>query len=152
MPCLAQGHMCLSDSTSAQMELDEVSMKGQRRNDTNRLGSSAGSSVRGSVTRHPSDCPAQNLPADSGHLPLQLPPPAPLWAKGMIRGMPDHPHEGEAHRARPQPNHVPNLTSAGRLARESIPTPQTDVLAPCPRSFLFPPCCPEQRLVARTPP
>lgn len=94
--------MRLWDSTSAQMELDEVSMKGQRRNDTNRLGSSAGSQFEDQSDDTPQIVQPKIYQRTAGIFRYSFPHPLLCGPKGMIRVMPDHPHEGEC--IEPAPN------------------------------------------------
>jgi len=81
-------------STSAQLSEDQVSMEGQRRNDTNRP--PAGSS---SFADQSDDVPQTVQPRlyerRSGLFRYSFPHPLLCGPNGMIRVMPDHPHEGE---------------------------------------------------------
>lgn len=83
-------NMRLWDSTHAQLAFDEVSMSGPRRNDTNR-----GS---GDFDFQSDDVPQQVIPTmyHSGWIfRLSYPHPLLCGPHGVIRVMPDHPHEGE---------------------------------------------------------
>ncbi|WP_142024364.1 hypothetical protein [Blastococcus colisei] len=81
--------MRLWNSTSAQEEFDRVSMGGPRRNDTNR---------GGLFNDQSDDVPQVVAPRmyTAGHFfPLTFPHPLLCGPRGVIRVMPDHPHEGE---------------------------------------------------------
>lgn len=88
--------MRLWESTSLNVEVDEVSMSGRRRNDTNRLGHDPDSQFNDQSD----DVPQRITPK------LYRVPVPPVWRavfphpilcgpRGMITVAPDHPHEGE---------------------------------------------------------
>jgi hypothetical protein len=82
-------NMRLWDSTPAQGDWDEVSMGGPRRNDTN----------RGTEFDNQSDDIPQviqpKMYVGGWVLPIRFPHPLLCGPRGVIRTMPDHPHEGE---------------------------------------------------------
>lgn len=86
--------MRLWASTSGQNDADEVSMGGARRNDTNRPGDN------GSLFADQSDAVPQKISPTmysrrGGIFRYQFPHPLLCGPKGVIRVMPDHPHEGQ---------------------------------------------------------
>lgn len=87
-------NMRLWQSTSGQTDLDEVSMTGPRRNDTNRIGSSAGSQFEDQSDATPQTV-LPRLYRRTNLFTFSFPHPLLCGPKGVIRVMPDHPHEGE---------------------------------------------------------
>jgi hypothetical protein len=82
-------NMRLWDSTSAQDEFDQVSMGGPRRNDTNR---------GGLFDNQSDDIPQVIVPrmySAGFFFRVTFPHPLLCGPRGVIRVMPDHPHEGE---------------------------------------------------------
>jgi hypothetical protein len=88
------GKMRLWDSTSSDNELDEVSMDGPRRNDTNRLGD-AGSQFDDQSDDIPQDISPRMYTKNTAIFRYSFPHPLLCGPNGPIRVMPDHPHEGE---------------------------------------------------------
>jgi hypothetical protein len=88
-------NMRLWQSTSAQDELDEVSMGEERRNDTNRIGGSAGSQFDDQSDDVPQDIQPRMYRRTTGLFRFTFPHPLLCGPQGVIRVMPDHPHEGE---------------------------------------------------------
>jgi hypothetical protein len=88
-------NMRLWQSTSAQNALDEVSMTGARRNDTNRLGSSPGSQFDDQSDDVPQVVQPRIYQRTAGFFRYSFPHPLLCGPNGIIRIMPDHPHEGE---------------------------------------------------------
>lgn len=88
--------MRLWDSTSTDDNLDEVSMSGQRRNDTNRLGHDGLSQFDDQSDDIPQAIEPKLYSAWlSPYLRLRWPHPLLCGPRGAIRVLPDHPHEGE---------------------------------------------------------
>ena len=88
-------NMRLWQSTAAQEALDEVSMTGERRNDTNRIGKSAGSQFDDQSDDTPQFVYPRIYQRTTGLFRHSFPHPLLCGPNGMIRVMPDHPHEGE---------------------------------------------------------
>lgn len=88
-------NMRLWSSTSAQNALDEVSMNGPRRNDTNRPGASPGSQFDDQSDDTPQDIQPKIYTKQNGLFRYRFPHPLLCGPNGVIRVMPDHPHEGE---------------------------------------------------------
>lgn len=110
-------NMRLWDSTSAQIADDEVSMSGPRRNDTNRLGD-AGSQFDDQSDDVPQDVQPKMYRRRNGLFRYTFPHPVLCGPNGVIRVMPDHPHEGECIEP-PDPNL--NLNIGGPLGAEYPP-------------------------------
>ncbi|WP_137846510.1 hypothetical protein [Microbacterium sp. 2FI] len=87
-------NMRLWNSTSGNPATDEVSMGGQRRNDTNRLGD-AGSQFDDQSDAVPQTIEPRMYTAVTGFFTYSFPHPLLCGPDGIIRVMPDHPHEGE---------------------------------------------------------
>jgi hypothetical protein len=87
--------MRLWQSTSAQNALDEVSMNGARRNDTNRIGGSPGSQFDDQSDDVPQGVQPRIYRRTTGLFRYSFPHPLLCGPKGVIRVMADHPHEGE---------------------------------------------------------
>ncbi len=87
--------MRLWQSTSAQDDLDQVSMVGQRRNDTNRLGADGVSQFDDQSDDVPQQVQPKLYSRTSGFTSATWPHPLLCGPSGVIRVMPDHPHEGE---------------------------------------------------------
>jgi hypothetical protein len=87
-------NMRLWDSTSPDPDIDEVSMGGPRRNDTNRLGD-PGSQFDDQSDDVPQAVQPKMYVANSWLFSYSFPHPVLCGPKGVIRVMPDHPHEGE---------------------------------------------------------
>ncbi len=87
-------NMRLWQSTAAQNDDDEVSMSGARRNDTNRLGD-AGSQFDDQSDDVPQTIQPKIYSRRNGLFRYTYPHPLLCGPNGMIRVMPDHPHEGE---------------------------------------------------------
>ncbi|HWL32832.1 MAG TPA: hypothetical protein VNP89_04440 [Gaiellaceae bacterium] len=88
-------NMRLWQSTSAQLADDEVSMTGERRNDTNRIGSSGGSQFNDQSDDTPQVVLPRRYERTRGFFRFSFPHPLLCGPKGTIAVMPDHPHEGE---------------------------------------------------------
>ncbi len=86
--------MRLWQSTSAQNSEDQVSMSGRRRNDTNRP-PAGGSSFGDQSDDVPQTVQPRLYRRQSGLFRYSFPHPLLCGPNGMIRVMPDHPHEGE---------------------------------------------------------
>lgn len=87
--------MRLWGSTSGSPNLDEVSMGGSRRNDTNRRGHDVTSEFDDQSDDVPQTVNPKMYTAQSGIWRYAWPHPILCGPKGPIRVMPDHPHEGE---------------------------------------------------------
>jgi hypothetical protein len=87
--------MRLWDSTSATASLDEVSMMERRRNDTNRLGHDPGSQFDDQSDDIPQAITPRLYHVGVGIWEVVFPHPLLCGPQGMIKVMPDHPHEGE---------------------------------------------------------
>lgn len=112
-------NMRLWASTSAQNADDEVSMSGQRRNDTNRLGHDAVSSFDDQSDDVPQPIQPKLYSRKNGFFfRYVFPHPLLCGPNGMIRVMPDHPHEGECV----EPSNTSlNLNIGGPLGPEYPP-------------------------------
>ena len=88
------GKMRLWESTSAVDDLDEVSMGGQRRNDTNRPGD-PGSQFDDQSDDIPQSIIPRMYTARNWLFEYSFPHPLLCGPDGIIAVMPDHPHEGE---------------------------------------------------------
>lgn len=86
--------MRLWDSTNADEDLDEVSMTGPRRNDTNRVGD-AGTQFNDQSDDIPQDINPKIYATRYGVWRYKYPHPLLCGPTGVIRVLPDHPHEGE---------------------------------------------------------
>jgi hypothetical protein len=95
-------NMRLWNSTSPDPAIDEVSMGGPRRNDTNRLGD-AGSQFDDQSDDVPQQVQPKMYTVNSALFEYSFPHPLLCGPKGVIRVMPDHPHEGECIEP-PDPN------------------------------------------------
>ena len=88
--------MRLWGSTSPNLLLDEVSMGGPRRNDTNRVGHDAGTQFDDQSDDIPQEIqPKLYASRKSRYFRVRYPHPLLCGPKGIIRVLPDHPHEGE---------------------------------------------------------
>lgn len=87
--------MRLWDSTNGNINSDEVSMSGPRRNDTNRIGPSAGSQFGDQSDDVPQPISPKIYSVFNGIWQYRFPHPVLCGPRGPIRVMPDHPHEGE---------------------------------------------------------
>lgn len=88
--------MRLWGPTSPDLELDEVSMTGPRRNDTNRIGNDPGSQFNDQSDDVPQEIqPTLYSARFSPFLEARWPHPLLCGSQGVIRVLPDHPHEGE---------------------------------------------------------
>ncbi len=87
--------MRLWDHTSANSDLDEVSMQQRRRNDTNRRGHISTSEFDDQSDDVPQRINPKLYHVSSGFWSYTFPHPVLCGPRGMIRVMPDHPHEGE---------------------------------------------------------
>ncbi|SFB08045.1 hypothetical protein SAMN05421688_2803 [Poseidonocella pacifica] len=88
------GKMRLWESTSSNNDLDEVSMGGPRRNDTNRPGD-PGSQFEDQADDVPQGVIPKIYSASNWLFKYSFPHPLLCGPNGVIRVMPDHPHEGE---------------------------------------------------------
>ena len=88
-------NMRLWDNTSTDNATNEVSMNGERRNDTNRIGSSPGSQFDDESDDTPQDIQPRMYRRRNGLFRFSFPHPLLCGPNGPIRVMPDHPHEGE---------------------------------------------------------
>lgn len=87
--------MRLWGPTSGQNEDDEVSMTGRRRNDTNRTGSSSGFQFDDQSDDVPQPIEPKMYHRRFGIFRFSFPHPLLCSPTGVIRVMPDHPHEGQ---------------------------------------------------------
>jgi hypothetical protein len=87
--------MRLWDSTSANADVDEVSMQERRRNDTNRLGHDPGSQFNDQSDDVPQPITPKLYRVGVGIWEAVFPHPILCGPHGTIKIMPDHPHEGE---------------------------------------------------------
>jgi len=88
--------MRLWESTLLDPALDEVSMGGPRRNDTNRIGHDAGSQFDDQSDDVPQEIqPTLYSARVSKFFHMRWPHPLLCGPEGVIRVLPDHPHEGE---------------------------------------------------------
>lgn len=87
--------MRLWESTSASLDLDEVSMNGRRRNDTNRPGHVATSRFDDQSDDVPQPTSPTMWSRNVGLFTVSYPHPILCGRAGVIDVMPDHPHEGE---------------------------------------------------------
>lgn len=87
--------MRLWDSTDPNPDLNEVSMQERRRNDTNRIGSSAGSQFNDQSDDVPQVITPKLYRVRVGIWRAVFPHPLLCGPRGTITVMPDHPHEGE---------------------------------------------------------
>ncbi len=87
-------HMRLWDNTSGNDDLNEVSMAGERRNDTNRPGD-PGSQFEDQSDAIPQPIQPRIYSRTYGFFRYTFPHPLLCGPNGVIRVMPDHPHEGE---------------------------------------------------------
>ncbi|WP_125776661.1 hypothetical protein [Antribacter gilvus] len=87
--------MRLWSSTSGDRATDEVSMRGARRNDTNRNGASPGSQFDDQSDDLPQTIEPRMYSVSSGLFRYRFPHPLLCGPRGVITVMPDHPHEGE---------------------------------------------------------
>jgi hypothetical protein len=87
--------MRLWGSTSTNNAIDEVSMDGPRRNDTNRLGQDVVSSFDDQSDDVPQDIQPKLYRRRWGLWESRFPHPLLCGPRGVIRAMPDHPHEGQ---------------------------------------------------------
>lgn len=101
-------NMRLWASTSGVEDDDEVSMGGERRNDTNRLGD-AGSQFADQSDAVPQPISPTMYTVTTGIFRYSFPHPLLCGPNGVIRVMPDHPHEGECITP-PDPNLNLNFT------------------------------------------
>ena len=88
-------NMRLWDNTSEDNDLNEVSMTGPRRNDTNRIGSSPDSQFDDESDDTPQRIRPRMYSRTNGIFRATFPHPLLCGPNGVIRVMPDHPHEGE---------------------------------------------------------
>lgn len=88
-------NMRLWDNTSPLNDVNEVSMSGARRNDTNRLGTSPGSQFEDQSDTTPQSIQPRLYTRELAFIRFTFPHPLLCGKKGMIAVMPDHPHEGE---------------------------------------------------------
>jgi hypothetical protein len=88
-------NMRLWQSTPGQNALDEVSTTGGVRNDTNRLGMSPGSQFNDQSDDVPQNIEPRLYQRSNGIFNFSFPHPLLCGPNGVIRIMPDHPHEGE---------------------------------------------------------
>jgi len=109
-------NMRLWQSTSGQAEDDEVSMGGERRNDTNQLGNDATSEFDDQSDDVPQEIQPKLYTRRQGLFRYSFPHPLLCGPNGVIRVMPDHPHEGECIEP---PD--PNLDLGGGLGPEYPP-------------------------------
>jgi hypothetical protein len=88
--------MRLWGPTSPDPDVDEVSMGGPRRNDTNRVGNDPGTQFNDQSDDVPQDIqPTLFTARFAGFVKIRWPHPLLCGSKGTIRVLPDHPHEGE---------------------------------------------------------
>lgn len=124
--------MRIWDHTSLNPAVDEVSMGGPRRNDTNRLGHDATSEFDDQSDDIPQPLTPKMYSVVNGIFRYSFPHPLLCGPRGVIRVFPDHPHEGEciapndtsqplAYTAPIGPEY-PNATDAG-------PKPVPEVIA-----------------------
>ncbi len=116
------GSMRLWDSTAPP---DEVSMGGSRRNDTNRIGHDAGTQFNDQSDDIPQTIQPKLYKRFGPFAWMRTVFPHPLLCgpNGVIRVMPDHPHEGECvEPAAPTPQEYPDST-------DGSPRPLPDVIS-----------------------
>ena len=101
--------MRLWDRTSSNDDVDEVSMTGPRRNDTNRIGD-VGSQFDDQSDDIPQDITPRMYTSRLGFFRFSYPHPLLCGPNGVIRVMPDHPHEGECVEAT-DPNRTLDYTA-----------------------------------------
>jgi hypothetical protein len=94
---------------------DEVSMRESRRKDTNRIGTVPGSHSNDQADDVPQDIQPKLYTRRTGLWRYSFPHPIFCGPEGMIRVMPDHPHEGECIEPT-NPNLTVNLTGAAAFA------------------------------------
>ena len=87
--------MRLWDDTSLSNATNEVSMSGPRRNDTNRIGGSVGSQFNDQSDDVPQPIQPKMYSTWFGWWAPRYPHPLLCGPNGIIRVLPDHPHEGE---------------------------------------------------------
>jgi len=87
--------MRLWGDTSPNDALNEVSMTGPRRNDTNRIGPSAGSQFNDQSDVVPQPISPKMYQRWTGLWRYSYPHPLLCGPRGVIRVLPDHPHEGQ---------------------------------------------------------
>lgn len=87
--------MRLWGDTSPNDALNEVSMAGPRRNDTNRIGPSAGSQFNDQSDVVPQPISPKMYQRWTGLWRYSYPHPLLCGPRGVIRVLPDHPHEGQ---------------------------------------------------------
>ncbi|MGI8932091.1 MAG: hypothetical protein ACR2FK_06925 [Sphingomicrobium sp.] len=104
-------NMRLWDTTLNSVGEDMVSMGGRYRNDTNRLGHDTASQFNDQSDDVPQPITPVLFTRTSGIFRYSFPHPVLCGPKGVIRVMPDHPHEGEC-RTPADPNQSLNFTSA----------------------------------------
>jgi len=110
-------NMRLWDSTSASEDRDQVSMGGRWRNDTNRRGD-AGSQFDDQSDDIPQPIDPRIYTVQTGLFRYSFPHPLLCGRNGVIRVMPDHPHEGECIEP---PNPDLTLAEFGLPAQEYPP-------------------------------
>lgn len=88
-------NMRIWDHTSPNPSVDEVSMGGMRRNDTNRLGHDATSQFDDQSDDIPQPLTPKMYSVVNGFFRYSFPHPLLCGPRGVIRVFPDHPHEGE---------------------------------------------------------
>ncbi len=88
-------NMRLWQSTAAQNADDEVSMTGEKRNDTNRRGHDVTSEFNDQSDDVPQPIQPKIYQRRNGIFRFRFPHPLLCGPNGVIRVMPDHPHEGE---------------------------------------------------------
>jgi hypothetical protein len=101
--------MRLWGDTSPNQDMNEVSMNQRRRNDTNRIGPSAGSQFDDQSDDIPQDIQPKMYYWWSGVWKHSFPHPLLCGRQGVIRILPDHPHEGQCVEPNnPDINEYPN--------------------------------------------
>ncbi|MBY3489430.1 hypothetical protein [Rhizobium laguerreae] len=101
-------NMRLWQSTAAQNADDQVSMTGERRNDTNRRGHDVTSEFNDQSDDVPQPIQPKIYQRRNGLFRFKFPHPVLCGPKGVIRIMPDHPHEGECIEP-PDPDQTLNI-------------------------------------------
>ena len=88
-------NMRLWDNTNPSNDLNEVSMNGPRRNDTNRVGTSPGFQFADQSDTTPQPIQPRIYSRQLAFIRFTFPHPLLCGRNGVIKVMPDHPHEGE---------------------------------------------------------
>lgn len=121
------GKMRLWDKTSSDEDDDEVSMEGPRRNDTNRPGD-AGSQFEDQSDDIPQSVNPRYFSYNTAIYRYTYPHPLLCGPNGVIRVMPDHPHEGECV----EPDEINESITVNGQSRPEFPASITGGSRPLP--------------------